>query len=170
MEAEALVAAGQKADAQAQEGVLAREAEMGSLQKDLERAKSLAKEEEEKRVKAVSLLKTVRQKLVKAEKDKDDVLKELMGVKEKDKGEKERHEIDRARMRNEVEMANHAREKAIGDLRAQSDKDLANAKDRYEQEIVFMKGQLDLQLATAQVSNATIECVRSLTPKPAERP
>ena len=128
----------------------------------MERAKSLAKEEEEKRVKAVSLLKTVRQKLVKAEKDKDDALRELTGLKEKDKGEKERQEVDRARMRNEVEMANHAREKAIGDLRAQFDKDLANAKDRYEQEMMFIKGQFDLQLATAQVSGATIEGICSL--------
>lgn len=153
-EAEALIAAGQKSDAQAQEGVLAREAEMGSLRKDLERAKSLAKEEEEKRVKAISLLKTVRQKLVKAEKDKDDTLKELTGLKEKDKGEKERQELDRTRMRNEVEMANHAREKAMGDLRAHFDKDIANAKDRYEQEMIFRKGQFELQLATTQVSGA----------------
>jgi len=44
--------------------------EIDMLRAEVKRANGIAKEEEEKRVKAISLLKTVRQKLVKAEKDK----------------------------------------------------------------------------------------------------
>ena len=88
-EAEALLRATQGSTARAEEEVAKQKAEVEHLKKEVERMKGNVKDEEEKRVKAVGLLKTVRQKLVKAEKERDDALKEVQSVKDRDKGELE---------------------------------------------------------------------------------
>ncbi|KAF5377593.1 hypothetical protein D9615_005338 [Tricholomella constricta] len=147
-EAEALIKAAQRADAQAEEIAAGQQAEIEHLHKDLERAKLSAKEEEEKRVKAISLLKTVRQKLVKAEKEKEDALRETTSFQEREKGEKEREQAERARLRNELDAVNAEREQAVTGLRAQFDKELANYKDRFEKELSATKGQYELEGAS----------------------
>src|ERR1700676_2140766 len=79
-EAEASIKVSQSLSSHTEE-VADRNVEIDKLRAEVKRANGIAKEEEEKRVKAISLLKTVRQKLVKAEKDKEDVLKELNSSK-----------------------------------------------------------------------------------------
>ncbi|EEB88159.1 hypothetical protein MPER_14160, partial [Moniliophthora perniciosa FA553] len=83
-ETESLLKASQGTLSQGEDRAATQKAEIGRLQKEVDKAKDVAKEEEEKRVKAISLLKTVRQKLVKAEKDKEDAVKELTGLREQE--------------------------------------------------------------------------------------
>ena len=77
----------QSSTTQIEEESIKRKAEVERLHGEVEKVKGLAKEEEEKRVKAIALLKTVRQKLVKAEKDRDDVVREVQFMKEREKEE-----------------------------------------------------------------------------------
>lgn len=144
--------AAQSADVQAEEAAAGQKARFEQLVKDVERAKLSAKEEEEKRVKAISLLKTVRQKLVKAEKEKEDAMKESLSWQEKDKGEKEREYAERVKLRNELDAANAEKEKAIAGLKAQFDKEIANFKDRSEKEMSATQGHYELELASTKVS------------------
>ena len=150
-ETEALFDAAQRATSSAEEALAKQKEEYAQLQKEVEAAKNVAKEEEEKRVKAVSLLKTVRQKLVKAEKDKEDALKEVATIKEREKDEKSKEQADRLNHQQEVESLNAAHEKATAALKAQFNKDMASMKERYESEIAALKGQFELDMATAKV-------------------
>ena len=109
------------------------------------------KDEEEKRTKAIALLKTVRQKLVKAEKERDDVVKEMGELKEKDKADKTRERADKIRMQSEIEQANLEREKAVTGLRIQFDKEIALLKDKQEKDIQALKGQFELETAGLKV-------------------
>lgn len=109
------------------------------------------KDEEEKRTKAIALLKTVRQKLVKAERERDDVTKEVNELKEKDKADKTRERVEKIRMQNEIEQANLEREKAVSGLRTQFDKEVALLKDKQEKEIQALKGQFESEAAATKV-------------------
>ena len=109
------------------------------------------KDEEEKRTKAIALLKTVRQKLVKAERERDDVTKEVGELKEKDKADKTRERVEKIRMQNEIEQANLEREKAVAGLRTQFDKEVALLKDKQEKEIQALKGQFESETAATKV-------------------
>ncbi|KAH0590647.1 hypothetical protein H2248_000777 [Termitomyces sp. 'cryptogamus'] len=145
-EAEALLKAAQKADAQAEETAGEQKTEIDKLRKELERAKLLAKEEEEKRVKAISLLKTVRQKLVKAEKDKEDAATTATLLQEKEKEEKEKEQAEKTKLRSELDTANLEREKALAALKVQFEKEIASLKVRYDKEITAYKGQYEAEL------------------------
>ncbi|KAG5648052.1 hypothetical protein DXG03_007087 [Asterophora parasitica] len=147
-EAEALLTAAQGADAQAEEFSAGQKAEIERLQKEVESVKRLAREEEEKRVKAISLLKTVRQKLVKAEKERDDVMKEKVSFQEKDRGEREREQTERARLQNALEAANAERERALIGLKAQFDKEVVYLRERFDKELNATKGQYELEGAS----------------------
>ncbi|KAG6812477.1 hypothetical protein H0H92_002584 [Tricholoma furcatifolium] len=147
-EAEALVKAAQSADSQAEEAAASRKAEIEHLQRELERTKVLAKEEEEKRVKAISLLKTVRQKLVKAEKEREDALSTTALLQEKESGEKEKEQTELTRLRSELDVSNLEKEKALTTLKAQFDRELAGFKDRSDKEIEVLKDQNEAQLTT----------------------
>jgi len=109
------------------------------------------KDEEEKRTKAIALLKTVRQRLVKAEKERDDVVKEVGELKERDKADKARERVEKARMQNEVEQANLEREKAVAGLRSQFDKEVALLKDKQEKDIQGLLGQFESETAALNV-------------------
>lgn len=116
------------------------------------------KDEEEKRTKAIALLKTVRQKLVKAEKERDDVVKEIGELREKDKADKTRERVEKIRMQNEIEQANLEREKAVSGLRTQFDKEVALLKDKQEKDIQALKGQFESEAAVLKVRIA--HCLR----------
>lgn len=117
----------------------------------MERTQGLAKEEEEKRVKAISLLKTVRQKLVKAEKDRDEARGELAAVKEREKGDRDKEEAERSRLQKEIDSVNAERERAIAGLKGQFDREVAGVKERYEREISALKGQFELEAISTKV-------------------
>lgn len=140
-EAEALVAASQASASHTEEETAKRNAEIERLAVEVTKAKEVAKEEEEKRVKAISLLKTVRQKLVKAEKDRDDALKEIGESKEKDRQERDKERAERARLQSEIDAVNAEREKAVTGLRTQFDKEVAAVKDRSEKELSAARAQ-----------------------------
>lgn len=154
-EAEALVAASQASASHTEEETARRNAEIERLAVEVAKAKEVAKEEEEKRVKAISLLKTVRQKLVKAEKDRDDALKEIGESKEKDRLEREKERAERARLQSEIDAVNSEREKAVTGLRTQFDKEVATVKERSEKELSAARAQFEVEIAALKMSHST---------------
>ncbi|KAJ7181737.1 hypothetical protein C8R43DRAFT_1055509 [Mycena crocata] len=153
-EGEALLAASQASISQKDEGAAAQKAEIDRLLGEVERSKRMAKEEEEKRVKAISLLKTVRQKLVKAEKERDDVQRDVAASKDKDKAEREKDQLEKSRLQSEIETVNTEREKAVAGLKAQFDRELATMRDRHEKETAVLRGQFELEALTTKSSHA----------------
>lgn len=151
VEVEALLSASQGSKTQDEESAAAQKAEIDRLLGEVERAKRVAKEEEEKRVKAISLLKTVRQKLVKAEKDRDDIQRDLAGTRDKEKAEREKDHLEKTRLQTEVETVNSEREKAIAGLKAQFDREIATVRDRHDKETAGLRGQFELEALTAKV-------------------
>lgn len=110
------------------------------------------KDEEEKRTKAVSLLKTVRQKLVKAEKERDDATKEIHALKDQQKDEQAKEKAERLKLQDEIQKVNAERETAVQGLKAQFDKEVATLKDKHEKEISALRGQYELEMITLKVS------------------
>ncbi|KAJ6604727.1 hypothetical protein DFH09DRAFT_1257444 [Mycena vulgaris] len=153
-EAEALLAASQGSIIKGDESAAAQKAEIDRLLGEVERSKRVAKDEEEKRVKAISLLKTVRQKLVKAEKDRDDVQRDVAMSRDKEKGEREKEQLEKSRLQTEVDTVNSEREKAITGLKAQFDREIAGIRDRHEKEIAGIRGQFELEALTTKSSHS----------------
>ena len=127
------------------------QADVDQLRADLQKSKDSVKDEEEKRVKAISLLKTVRQKLVKAEKDRDDSVKELAAMKEKEKGEKDKERAEREKLQKELESVRDEKQKDIVGLKTHFDREVAGMKDKMEKEFAARKGQFELEAITTKV-------------------
>ncbi|KAI0704949.1 hypothetical protein BC835DRAFT_1403872 [Cytidiella melzeri] len=147
-ETEALLKAGQSSSQYAEEEASKHRAEVEKLRTEMEKMKSSAKDEEEKRVKAVSLLKTVRQKLVKAEKEREDALKELQSAKTREKEEREKDKVEKQKLHEEIDKGNLERETAIKGLKMQFDKEVAGLKDRQDKELTALRGQYELEVIT----------------------
>lgn len=128
-------------------------ADMEQLSTALSKSQEKAKEEEEKRVKAITLLKSVRQKLVKSEKDREDAAKEMYLVKERESQEWQRLHGEKARLENELEAVHNERDGTVSGLRAQFDRDFALLRDRHEKEVSALRGQFELDAATNKVSS-----------------
>ncbi|KAI0361217.1 hypothetical protein OH77DRAFT_1391788 [Trametes cingulata] len=152
-EAEKLLKAAQSATSQVEQESAKRKAEIDRLQGELDRATNSAKDEEEKRTKAIALLKTVRQKLVKAEKERDDAVKEVSTLKEAEKSEREKEKAERARLQGEIDKVNAERETAVQGLRAQFDKEVAALKDKHEKELAALRGQFELEAITTKTTH-----------------
>ena len=150
-ETEALLQASHSAESTSKESTEKLQSEINGLKATLEKQKGAVKDEEEKRTKAIALLKTVRQKLVKAEKERDDAVREVNDLKEKDKADKSRERVEKIKLQNEIEQANLEREKAVAGLRAQFDKEVALLKDKQEKDIQMLKGQFDSEAAALKV-------------------
>ena len=150
-EAEKLLNASQSSTTQVEQESATRKAEIDRLQGELDKATNHAKEEEEKRTKAIALLKTVRQKLVKAEKERDDALKEVGTMKEAEKAEREKEKAERAKLQAEIEKVNAERETALQGLRAHFDKEVAALKEKHEKEFAALRGQFELEAITTKV-------------------
>lgn len=150
-EAEALLKASNSSTSQSEEDTAKRNAEMDKLQSEVEKAKASAKEEEEKRVKAISMLKAVRQKLIKAEKDKEDSAKELNGIRDKEHGEIEKERAEKRKLQHEIDAVYAERDKTVAGLRIQLERDAATLKDRHEKEVSAIRGQLELEAVTTKV-------------------
>ena len=128
-------------------------AELEQLRSGSQKLKDVAKEEEEKRVKAISLLKTVRQKLVKAEKERDDLNKEVVAVRERGNSDLEK----------EIIGVRAEREKDLAGIKAHFDRELALMKERLDKEYLARVGQFELEAAAAKVSYDVALHVQSLT-------
>ena len=127
----------------AESNLAARVAELSSFAEtkvQLGRAQTQIKEEEEKRTKAIQLLKTVRLKLVKAEKDKEEV--------EKDRAEER---AERAKATDEVERVRAEKEREVQRLRAGFERELSGQKERWEREMKDRKGAWELEMITTKV-------------------
>ncbi|KAJ3895013.1 hypothetical protein GG344DRAFT_39792 [Lentinula edodes] len=127
-------------------------AETERLNGEVAKGKELAKDEEEKRMKAISLLKTVRQKLTRAEKDRDDAVKEVSALKEKEKGERAREDAERSKHQSEIDLLNTERDRAITGLRTQFDKELVVVRERHEKELAALRAELELETVTAKAT------------------
>ncbi|KIK71077.1 hypothetical protein GYMLUDRAFT_33203 [Collybiopsis luxurians FD-317 M1] len=123
------------------------------LNGEIAKGKETIKDEEEKRVKAISLLKTVRQKLTKAEKDRDDALKETSALKEKEKNERAREEEEKAKHRNEIETLGVERDRVVAGLKAQLDKELVAAQERHEKELAALRAEFELGTITVKATH-----------------
>lgn len=152
-ESEALLKASQSSLSQNGDDISKHKAELERMQAEVLKIREVAKDEEEKRTKAISLLKTVRQKLVKSEKDKEEALRQASALREQEKEYKERDATEKSRLRKDVDTANAEREKAVTGLKAQFDKEIAALKDRYEKELASQKGQFELDAVTTKSSH-----------------
>ncbi|KAH9898037.1 hypothetical protein C8Q73DRAFT_640392 [Cubamyces lactineus] len=152
-EAEKLLKAAQSTTTQVEQESAKRKAEIDRLQGELDRANGAAKDEEEKRTKAIALLKTVRQKLVKAEKERDDAVKEVGTLKESEKAEREKEKAEKARLQGEIDKAHAERETAVQGLKAQFDKEVAALKEKHEKELAALRGQFELEAITAKTTH-----------------
>lgn len=112
------------------------------LRTDLQKAQTQVKEEEEKRSKAISLLKTVRLKLVKSEKDREEV--------EKDRAEER---ADRSRALEEVERIKAEKEREVTRLRQGFERELQGARERSEKDLKERKAAWELEMITTKVSS-----------------
>ncbi|RPD82011.1 hypothetical protein L226DRAFT_475472 [Lentinus tigrinus ALCF2SS1-7] len=152
-EAEKLLKASQASTSQVEQESAKRKAEIDRLQGELDKATNNAKEEEEKRTKAIALLKTVRQKLVKAEKERDDALKEVATMKETEKAEREKEKAEKAKLQAEIEKVNSERETALQGMRAHFDKEMAAMKEKHEKELAALRGQFELEAITTKTTH-----------------
>jgi hypothetical protein len=119
-----------------------------------EKTKIVAKEEEEKRVKALSLLRALRQKLVKSDKDRDeanavaDQLR-LTGASASDQVRSElvKHERDigQQRMMHDSQLVK---------LRNSFDRETSALRAQYEKETSARKSQFELEVITARAAHA----------------
>lgn len=114
--------------------------QVGQLRADLTKAQTVAKEEEEKRTKAISLLKTVRMKLTKAEKDREEV--------ERDRAEER---AERSRAVEELERTKAEREREVNNLRKGFERELAGVKERSERDLQAKKAAWELEMITTKV-------------------
>jgi chromosome segregation ATPase len=150
-EHESAIGVSQKTVLQTEEEANKNKAEVIRLQAEVERSNGVAREEEEKRVKAISLLKSVRQKLVKAEKEREEAIREANLLKDKEKGERDKDKGEVGRLEGEIAALNTEREKAAAELRAQIDLESAILKGRFQQEIVALQSQHELACITMKV-------------------
>lgn len=121
--------------------------QIGQLRAELQKSQTVAKEEEEKRTKAISLLKTVRMKLTKAEKDREEV--------ERDRAEER---AERSRAVEELERTKAEREREVNNLRKGFERELAGVRDRSERELQAKKAAWELEMITTKVCSS---CSRS---------
>ncbi|KAI0931966.1 hypothetical protein AcW2_000730 [Taiwanofungus camphoratus] len=153
-EAEALLKASQGSTTRLEEESVKRQTEIERLEYEIDRIKGVAKDEEEKRVKAVALLKTVRQKLVKAEKERDEISKEFQSFKSRENEQREKDSAEKLELQNEIQKVNSERETTVSGMRAQFDKELTALKDRQEKETAALRAQFELEAITTKSSYA----------------
>lgn len=110
---------------------------------EAEKHRLKAKEEEEKCAKAISLLKTVRTKLVKAEKDRD----ELLGLR--DEIARERDEVSKANA--EVDRIKAENMRDIQRIRNDAATEVAAVRQRFERELATRNGQFEMELMNVKV-------------------
>lgn len=128
--------------------------QLGQLRGDLEKARQTAKEEEEKRSKAMSLLKAVRQKNIKLEKEKEEI--------EKDRAEER---AERSRAAEEVERIKADKEREVTNLRKGFEREVASVKERAERDLASKKGAWELEMITTKVRSLVDKLMTGCTRK-----
>lgn len=120
---------------------------------EYEKLKIIAKEEEEKRVKALSLLRALRQKLVKSEKDKEEIEKERDLLKSAESTIQEVIKSDRNRFDQEVTSLRAAQESQLSKMRVAFEKETNSMRLQFEREASTRKGQYELEAITLKASH-----------------
>lgn len=148
-EAEVLLTATSQTTSSIEAASSAKQATIDQLKNDLGKARDQVKDEEEKRGKAMTLLKTVRTKSLKTEKEKEELTKERDDM---------RLERDAARgetmgLRGDIDRMRSERERDVAALRGQFEKEVASIRERVEREAATRKGQFELEVITLKVSN-----------------
>lgn len=116
-----------------------------ALTDDLEKTKVKAKEEEEKCTKAITLLKTVRTKLVKAEKDRDEALAQAK--------EKEVLAAEIARLKSEVDRVRTEGVKEVQRVQTVVGATAAAELEQLEKEWLARKSQWEIEAITAKAQH-----------------
>lgn len=125
---------------------------LGQAGEEHDKLKLVAKEEEEKRVKALSLLRALRQKLVKSEKDREELEKEREGLRMAQGDAGEALKVERARFEQEVVSLRAAQELQLTKLRSsferetasirlQGEKEAGQKREKWELEVITVKAQ-----------------------------
>ena len=148
---EALLIATRSSKSQLEADVAKHRSEADQLRGEVEKLGGLAKSEEEKCSKAINHLKTVRQRLVKTEKERDDSLRDAAVAKEGQKTERDKEQLERERLQADLNKLKVEKELSLADLRAQFEKDLMASKQRNEKEISALRGQFELETVAAKV-------------------
>lgn len=129
------------------------QAEISRVQLELKKSQESGKEEEEKRTKAINLLKSVRQKLVKAEKERDDAIKEISENKAKDVAQREKHNADRTKLQKDLETAISERDKVVNALCSQHEKEVDDLKEKAEKDLNQSQNRFETEMRTLKVSS-----------------
>ncbi|KAG8920466.1 hypothetical protein FRC02_000888 [Tulasnella sp. 418] len=148
-EVEALLTATSATTSSIEAASSSKQSTIDQLKKDLSNAQTTIKEEEEKRTKAIILLKTVRQKLVKAEKDREDMTKERDDVR----AERDTAKSEIAQAKSEVDKVKSEKEKDVAGLKAQFDREVASLKEKFEKEASTRKSQFELEAITTKAAH-----------------
>ncbi|KAL7341974.1 hypothetical protein BJY59DRAFT_31307 [Rhodotorula toruloides] len=129
-------------------------AEIAKASEEYDKLKIVAKEEEEKRVKALSLLRALRQKLVKNEKEKEDSDKELERLRASEQQAQETLKADRSRFDSEIVALRSAQEQQINKLKQSFERETAKLKEQFDRDSTNKRGQFELDAITAKAQQA----------------
>ena len=102
-------------------------------------------------MKAVSLLKNVRQKLVKTEKERDDMARELQAIKAKEEKIREKEQSERFEWESKIEQLRNDKEREVKAMQSHHEKEIASFQTQLDREIHTQKAQFELELATCKV-------------------
>ncbi|GAA6047637.1 hypothetical protein JCM3770_001601 [Rhodotorula araucariae] len=129
-------------------------AEIGNAAEEYDKLKIVAKEEEEKRIKALSLLRALRQKLVKNEQDKGESDRLLAEARAGERQAQDTLKADRARFDSEIVALRAAQEQQVNKLKQSFERETANLRAQYERDATNKKGQFELDAITAKAQQA----------------
>jgi DNA repair exonuclease SbcCD ATPase subunit len=121
---------------------------------DYDKLKIVAKEEEEKRIKALSLLRALRQKLVKSEKDKEEADREKEQLKQAEDKAQEMLKADRTRFDQEIVSMRAAQELQLTKMRQSFERETQSVRAQNEREMAARKGQYELEAITVKAGSA----------------
>jgi len=121
---------------------------------EYDKLKIVAKEEEEKRVKALSLLRALRQKLVKNEQEKTANDQELEKSRKAEKDALDTLKSDRARFDKEIVALRTAHEAQLTKLRTNFEREAQGLKERFEKEANSKRGQFELDAIHIKATQA----------------
>lgn len=121
---------------------------------EYDKLKVVAKEEEEKRIKALSLLRALRQKLVKNEQDKGESDWLVAEARAGEKQAQDTLKADRARFDAEIVALRAAQEQQVNKLKQGFERETQTLKAQFERDATNKKGQFELNAITAKAQQA----------------
>jgi chromosome segregation ATPase len=126
--------------------------ELRLVRRDLDQQRQLVKEEEEKRSKAIGLLKSVRQKLVKTEKEKEDIVKELEIHRSREKDEESKDQSNRIQWESQMQALKDCKEKELQEATAKMEREFAAKMTVLQKEAKLDRERLEAEQARLKVS------------------